>query len=181
MTQETFSVDPASTAVVIMDFQNGIVNTVARDPAGTVQRAASVLAAARAAKVPVLHVLHRGGRFEADTPDAQEHPGVAPVDGERVIVKTKAGAFSTTGLDVLLRETGVNTLALMGVATSGCVLSTVRWGTDINYRIVVVKDACDDGDEEVHRVLTEKVFPRQTSVVTAQEFASALGKAQSAG
>ncbi|MSQ30657.1 MAG: cysteine hydrolase, partial [Dehalococcoidia bacterium] len=41
------------------------------------------------------------------------------------------------------------------------------------YRLVVVKDGCDDADEEVHRVLTEKLFPRQTTVVTAAEFVAA--------
>jgi nicotinamidase-related amidase len=50
------------------------------------------------------------------------------------------------------------------------VLSTVRWAADINYRLVVVSDACDDADEEVHRVLTEKVFPRQAMMLTAEQF-----------
>lgn len=174
MTQQTFSIDRERAAVVIMDFQQGIVGTVAREPDGTVQRAASVLEAARAAAVPVIHVVHRGGRFEAESPDVAICEGVAPREGERVFTKTRAGSFSTTGLDVLLRETGRDQLVLMGVATSGCVLSTLRWAADLGYRLVVVKDACDDADEEVHRVLTEKIYPRQASVVTAAEFAGAL-------
>ena len=175
MTREQVSLDPGRMAVVIMDFQNGIVSSAARDPQGTVERAASVLATARAAGAAVVHVVHRGGRFEADSPDAEIHPGVAPAEGERVISKTRAGSFSTTGLEVLLREMGRDTLVLMGVATSGCVLSTVRWGADIGYQLVVVKDACDDGDSEVHRVLTEKIFPRQATVLNTQEFVEAVG------
>ena len=173
--QEPF--DAGRAAVVIMDFQNGIVGGFARDPQGTVERAASVLAAARAAGIPVVHIVHRGGRFADDSPDVEIHPGVAPAEGERVITKTRAGSFSTTGLGVLLREMGRDTLVLMGVATSGCVLSTVRWGADVGYQLVVVQDACDDGDDEVHRVLTEKVFPRQATVLDAQEFAAAVGTA----
>jgi nicotinamidase-related amidase len=172
MTQEPFTLEPERTAVVIMDFQNGIVNGVASDPQGTVERAGMVLAAARSAGIPVIHILHRGGRFEEESEDSAEHPGVAPAAGERIVTKVRAGSFSTTGLDVMLREMGRDTLVLMGVATSGCVLSTVRWGADINYRLVVVRDACDDRDAEVHRVLTEKIFPRQATVLTAQEFAS---------
>ncbi len=171
MTQETVAIDKGRTAVVIMDFQNAIVNGYASDPAGTVERAASVLSAARGAGIPVLHIIHRGGRFEEESEETAEHAGVAPLDGERVLFKVKAGSFSTTALDVTLRELGRDTLVLMGVATSGCVLSTVRWGADINYRLVVVRDACDDQDAEVHRVLTEKIFPRQATVVTAAEFA----------
>ena len=63
---------------------------------------------------------------------------------------------------------------IMGVATSGCVLSATRWAADINYKVTVVKDACDDRDPEVHRVLTEKIFVRQ-GVLTAEEFLQAAG------
>ena len=166
--------DGTRAAVLIMDFQNGIVNTAASDPQSVVQRASQVLEAARDADIPIIYVVHRGGRFEADSSDAEIHPGVAPAAGERMLRKTRAGAFSTTGLDVLLRELGKDTLILMGVATSGCVLSTVRWAADVGYKLVVVSDACDDRDTEVHRVLTEKVFPRQGRVLTAAELAQEL-------
>jgi nicotinamidase-related amidase len=167
---DAFVPDPGRTAVLIMDFQNGIVSSAARNPHETLENAATVLGAARTVDVPVIYVVHRGGRFEAETSDAEIHSHVAPRTGERIIIKRRAGAFSTTGLDVLLRETGRDTLVLLGVATSGCVLSTVRWAVDINYRVVVVKDACDDPDEEVHHVLTEKLFPRQAMVLTTEQF-----------
>jgi nicotinamidase-related amidase len=168
--QQNFVIDPGRTVVLIMDFQNGIVGNAARNPQQTLDNAASVLAAARTIDVPVIHVVHRGGRFEAETSESGIHSDVAPRADERVFEKRRAGAFSTTGLDVLLREAGRDTLVIMGVATSGCVLSTVRWAADINYRVVVVKDACDDPDEEVHRVLTEKLFPRQAMVLTTEQF-----------
>ena len=176
MTTEALTLDLARTAVLIMDYQNGIVGSVAQDPQGVVERASRVLASARQAGIPVIYIVHRGGRFEEPSEDADIHPGVAPAPGERVISKTKAGSFSTTSLDVILREMGRDTLVLMGVATSGCVLSTSRWATDVNYRVVVVKDACDDRDPEVHRVLTEKVFSRQ-GVLTADEFQGAISLA----
>ena len=91
--------------------------------------------------------------------------------------KVKSSPFSNTAIDIMLREMGRDSLVLMGVATSGCVLSTVRWAADINYKLTVVSDACDDSDPEVHRVLTEKLFPRQGTVMTTQEFLQALGAA----
>jgi len=39
-------------------------------------------------------------------------------------------------------------------------LSTVRWAADADYEILVLEDCCADADEEVHRVLMHKVFPR---------------------
>ncbi len=173
MTTEQQPIDLSKTAVLIMDFQNDIVNNVAQDPAAVVANAARVLDGARSRGVPVFHVVHRGGRFAEPSPGAEIHPGVQPAEGEPVIAKTRAGPFSTTGLDVTLREMGVTTLALMGVATSGCVLSASRWAADVGYRVVVVTDACDDRDPEVHRVLTEKVYVRQ-GVMTADEILAAM-------
>jgi nicotinamidase-related amidase len=166
--------DPSRTAVVIMDFQVGIVRDYALDPDGVTRRAAEVLAAARKAGIPVIHVRAEVGQYAGDGPVGRFRPEVAPVDGEPVVHKTKGGAFSTTGLDAMLREQGVDTLVLLGVATSGCVLSTVRWGADVGYRLVVVADACDAPDEEVHRVLVTKVFPGQAKVVDTAGFAAAL-------
>jgi nicotinamidase-related amidase len=75
---------------------------------------------------------------------------------------------------VLLRGLGADELVLTGIATSGVVLSTVRQAADLDYRITVLADACGDADSEVHRVLTEKVFPRQASVTTVADWAASL-------
>ena len=168
------AIDPAKSAVLIMDFQQRIINNVASEPEAVVHNAARALDGARAAGIPVIYVVHRGGPFAEYAPDVELHQGVVPADGERIITKTKPGPFSTTALDVNLREMGKETLIIMGVATSGCVLSTVRWAVDINYRFIVLSDACSDADPEVHRVLTEKVYPRQGTVITTGEFLAAL-------
>ena len=175
MTTQQVALDRDKTAVVIMDFQNRIVNSRASDPQEVVGKAAQVLGAARKAGIPVIYVVHRGRGFEEDSPDTEIHPGVAPAPGEPVLAKTRTSPFSTTNLDVMLREMGRDTLVLMGVATSGCVLSTMRWAADVNYKLAVVADACADADPEVHRVLTEKIYPRQGTVMTAQEFSKAIG------
>lgn len=43
-------------------------------------------------------------------------------------------------------------------------LSTLRQAADLDYHLVVLSDGCLDADPEVHRVLTEKIFPRQADV-----------------
>jgi len=174
---EPVTLDRHTSAVLIMDFQIRIVNNFASDPQGVVERAAQALRGARHAGIPVIYVVHRGGLLRADAPDVEVHPGVAPASGEMVVTKTKPGAFSTTGLDIMLREMGVDTIILMGVATSGCVLSTIRWAVDINYKPFVLVDACSDPDPEVHRVLTEKVYPRQGTVLTTQAFCRLVERA----
>ena len=174
MTQPITKIDRQKTAVLIEDFQQRIVANFATDPDAVVRNAAKALAGARQAGVPVIYVVHRGGPFAEYAPDVELHQGVAPAEGELVITKTKPGPFSTTALDVTLREMGRDTLVVMGVATSGCVLSTIRWAVDVNYNFVVVADACSDADPEVHRVLTEKVYPHLGTVMTTDQFLQAL-------
>ena len=174
MTQQATRIDAARTAVLIMDFQQRIIANVATEPAAVVENAARALAGARQANIPVIYVVHRGGPFAEYAPDVELHEGVTPAEGELVITKVRPGPFSTTALDVTLREMGKDNLVIMGVATSGCVLSSVRWAVDVNYSFIVLSDACSDGDPEVHRVLTEKVYPRQGTVMTTDEFLQAI-------
>ena len=161
--------DPQSAAVIIMDFQEDIVGTVARNPERVVDRAKRVLTSARANRIPVIYVVHHGGRFAEATSGREIHHDLLPQANEAVLIKTKTSPFSTTGIDVLLRQMQISTLILLGVATSGCVLSTVRWAFDLEYKLIVVEDACDDADEQVHEVLTQKLYPRQSTVVTADQ------------
>ena len=163
--------------------------------APTVARAADLCTAARAAGLPIIYVvvgfrpgypemnrrnasfamLAQSGRFVTPAAGADLAPPLRAEPGEVVVVKHRVSAFTGTDLDMILRAKGVDTLVLCGIATSGVVLSTVRHAADADYRIVVVEDACADRDDEVHRVLTSKVFPRQCTVTTTTELTAALG------
>jgi nicotinamidase-related amidase len=74
----------------------------------------------------------------------------------------------------VLRAKQVETLVLTGIATSGVVLSTLREAADKDFGLVVLSDACLDADPEVHRVLIEKIFPRQAEVITVDAWAESL-------
>ena len=115
------------------------------------------------------------GRFTDTDPAAEIHPAVAPAAKDLVVTKRRVSAFAGSDLEVLLRSLGAGTLVLAGIATSGVVLSTLRQAADLDYRLVVLADACLDADPEVHRVLTEKVFPRQADVLTVDEWAARAG------
>ncbi|MGH6876465.1 MAG: isochorismatase family protein, partial [Rhizomicrobium sp.] len=75
---------------------------------------------------------------------------------------------------IILRANGIDTLLLAGIATSGVVLSTLRHEADPDYSIVFVSDCCADKDAEVHRVLLQKIFARQASIVTCEDVLAAL-------
>jgi nicotinamidase-related amidase len=186
---------PANRRVLlVMDFQVGIVERLGTDD--VLAAAVRAVEGARAAGVPVMFVrvafrpgypevaasnLAFGPRKESaddamteDSPATQVHPALAPRSGEPVILKRRVGAFSGSDLDVLLRGADAEELVLAGISTSGVVLSTLRLAADLDYRLTVLADACADGDPEVHRVLTEKVFPRQAVVTTADAWVDSL-------
>ena len=172
---EQLSFNRSKTAILIMDYQNRQLGYFSESfQSELIARANKVLAKARLEGIPVIYIeVLRGER----TPEREIHPAITPQPGEPVFTKRRTGPFSTTNLDEVLKKQGIETLALMGISTSGCVLSTVRWAADIDYRLIVLSDCCADRDDEVQRVLMEKVFPRQASVVTAQEFIQAVGEA----
>jgi nicotinamidase-related amidase len=191
---EPIAFDRARSAILIMDYQAAVVEGFATDQEALLKNAAQVLTRARAAGLKVIYIVvnfrpgypevsprnvnfnavRQSGRFitEAGT---QVHPAVAPQPGDIVVTKHRVGAFPGTDLDMILRANDIETIVMFGIATSGVVLSTLRYASDADYRLVVLKDCCSDRDAEVHRVLVEKVFPRQARVITAAEFLAGLG------
>ncbi len=87
-----------------------------------------------------------------------------------MVNRKRVSAFAGSDLDMVLRAQGVRHLVLTGIATSGVVLSTLREAADRDYALTVLRDGCADGDPEVHRVLLDKVFPRQADVTTTEEW-----------
>ena len=193
---KTLTLASDHTALLIMDYQNDIFSFLPeKEQAPLLEKAGAILTAARQAHLPIIYIVVRfregypevnprnplfsnlktSGRLREGTPGAEIHALVAPRPGEIVITKRRVGAFSTTDLETVLRAQHIETLVLCGISTSGVVLSTVRWAADMDYRLVVIADACADRNAEVHRVLTEKVFPAQASVVTTEEFLKAVG------
>jgi len=76
---------------------------------------------------------------------------VEPAPDEPVVVKHRYSAFMGTGLDQLLKERGIRSLLLTGVATDVCVESTARDGYFLDYYVTVVADCCGAAREEYHR------------------------------
>ena len=102
------------------------------------------------------------------------HPGVSPINGEVVVGKHRVNALYGTDLDMTLRANQIDTIILLGYATSGVVLSTTRFAADSDYSIIIVEDCCADTDPEVHNFLMEKILPRQADIVTSADLIKAL-------
>lgn len=178
-----------NTALLVMDMQAGIIPML---PAATalLPKVAQAIAHARERKIPVIYVVvgFRQGAPEVNINNKSfaagkekyaamnmsefmtVHPDLAPVEGEITVTKRRVSSFTGSDLEVVLRSFGIQHLVLTGIATSGVVLSTTREAADKDYRLTILSDCCADADEEVHRVLTTKVFPRQANVMELEEW-----------
>lgn len=92
-----------------------------------------------------------------------------------MITKRHWGAFAGTELEQQLRQRGVETVVLGGIATNIGVESTARQGTGLGFAFVVVEDACSTFDAESHRFAFEKIFPRLARVRKTDEVIASLG------
>lgn len=129
--------------------------------------AAEIIAVAREMSVPVIHTRvsygkdgHDGGVFIrkvpalrlliGETPIGRIMPEVSPSPSEHVLVKQYASAFFGTDLESILRESGVDTVIIVGVSTSGCVRATAVDAIQLGFTPLVVSDAVADRNPEVH-------------------------------
>jgi nicotinamidase-related amidase len=179
----------SKTALLVMDMQAGIV-AMLPDAAAILNNVAKAIAKARDQKIPVIYVVvgFRQGAPEISPTNKtfsaskerfasvnmaefmKVHEDLQPRADEVVVTKRRVSAFTGSDLEVILRAYGIQNLVLTGIATSGVVLSTLREAADKDYGLTVLSDCCADGDEEVHRVLTTKIFPRQADVLTVEEW-----------
>lgn len=139
---------PLDKAVLVLidlqrEYTDGALRLSGVDAA--VERAAELLALARANGVPVIHIVHHTAAgapvFDPTAPMAEIVPAVAPRDGEPVIVKKLANAFAGTDLQTVARDTGRTEMIVAGFMTHNCVSSTARSAVDHGWRVTVVASA----------------------------------------
>ena len=181
------SFDPATTALVLIDLQNGIVGLNCAPLTGpeVVATARDLAARFREAGAPVV-LVHVGWRSDAERAStavdmpAKSPPGGLPaewsqlVDGLRepgdiVVLKHHWGAFTGTDLDLQLRRRGVKTIVLAGIATNFGVESTARSAWELSYDTVIVEDATTGLSAELHAFAFANIFPHIAKVTTADE------------
>ncbi|MBT2528416.1 isochorismatase family protein [Streptomyces sp. ISL-99] len=137
----------SETTLIMIDFQNtyrtGVMALDGAEPA--LAAGARLLAAARSAGVPVVHVINDGGEgtpYDIRTEIGAISPEVAPADGEPVVVKQFPDSFHRTDLERKLRDLDAGPhLVLAGFMTHMCVSFTAQGAFNLGYRPTVVAEA----------------------------------------
>ena len=167
-------IDPAHTALLIIDVQNYCVTGTSEKTEYFRQSLRETVlpnirrlqSASRAAGIEVIFSvienMTRDGRDRSldykisgidvprDSRDAQVLDEIAPTEDEMVFRKTSSSVFISTNIDYVLRNLGIRSLMIAGVMTDQCVESAVRDACDLGYLITLVADACTTSSAERH-------------------------------
>lgn len=144
---------PLADAVLLLidiqeEYRSGALPLTGATDAAVV--AGEMLALARDHGVPVIHVRHNLSEaapiFNPTQPSFGFMPEVAPLANETIIDKARPNAFSGTGLDDAIRQTGRRELILAGMQTHLCISATARTAGDLGYRTTILRTACATRD-----------------------------------
>ena len=108
-------------------------------------------------------------RFFKGSPDAEIAAELAPGPGDVVVRKNRWSSFFQTNLDLQLRVRAIDTIVLAGGSTDVGIASTMFAARDLDYGIVVVRDACYSSRGNNHDFFMERVFPRMGRVMTVDQ------------
>ena len=187
------------TALLVVHMQNAVVKTPsplemmghgkAAHEEGVIDNIGSLVAAFRAKDLPVVYCVAYtpadetrwpayGGFWQGSqqiqvnlmgTWDVEIIDELRPAPGERIFYNWPFNVFEGTGLDEYLKEQGVKTVVLTGVAT-GMSVGTAAWAlAERFYGLIIPADASTDGNGELHKMVVGSIFPAIGLVTTTAE------------
>src|SRR6266567_281684 len=195
--------DPTRLALVVYDMQVGIVTQIENGQHIT-DKVVQVLAAARKAGIRVFFTRHMSlpkelmgvsqfrmamawqrvkspnevkPWFLRDAPGFHLIPEMNPLPSEVIFDKITMSAFEGTPLDIALRDCGINSFIIAGVATEIGIEPTVRHGADLGYIPIVVTDACGAGHADAgDRALASIAFMGDAILTDVRTIKTVLGR-----
>jgi nicotinamidase-related amidase len=112
--------------------------------------------------------------FHASSWEAEIAKEVAPAKGDVLVPKQRWSSFFQTHLDLQLKVRGIDTIVIAGGSTDVGIASTVFAARDLDYGIVVVRDACYSSRGGNHDFFMDRVFPRMARVMSVDEAVSLM-------
>jgi nicotinamidase-related amidase len=182
-------INPAKTALVLIDLQNGILSRDTKPHTTTevVERSAKLADAFRTKGSLIVYVRVNMADFmrvpadevmqlPKDIPAAASEIAAAAdmQPGDVLVTKRHWGAFAGTNLEEVLRARGVETVVLGGIATNIGVESTLRQGTGLGFAFITVEDICTTFSPEMQAFAFTAIFPRLSNVTTTDKLIAAI-------
>ena len=131
------------TALLIIDVQEFYFpggQVPLEHPEKTSMEIKKVLDVFRDKNMKVIHIKHNAGK------NANIHPNVAPIEGEKVITKSEANSFNGTELGEYLSSKNITHIIVTGMQTHMCVEATTRAAYDMGYKCIVPEETATTRD-----------------------------------
>ena len=129
------TVDPKTTALIVMDLVNGSCNQQRRPRCvASISTISKFMSQARAKGMLVITTVAGTGGVPDILPD------VAPKAGETVLTGTVANKFIRTNLENFLHYNGITTVILVGTSAHGAVLYTASEAAFLKFKVIVPVD-----------------------------------------
>jgi nicotinamidase-related amidase len=175
------------TALIAMHYQNEVLHPQGLIKVGMAEksdarervkeRAAALLAFARASSIPVISVriaflpdhsdviqnckifrdVVKNGAMVDGSWGAEFHEGLGPLPGEHVVKHTRTNAFLGSQLEEILRVLDARRLIMAGISTNSVVSTSVAHAADVGYEVIVAEDACSSGNPALHAACMENM------------------------
>ncbi|MGF6541312.1 isochorismatase family cysteine hydrolase [Paraburkholderia youngii] len=176
------AIAPSRTALIVMHYQTDILGLFPSVAPALLANTRRLCDAARAKGVsvyfanlrfspgyPEVSPLNRNGQgikklglFLED----RTAPELGQQANEPLVIAHRASVFFGTDLEARLSAQGIDSLMMVGIASTGVVLSSVAYASDADFRLYTVKDCCYDPDEVVHEHLFATAFDSRTTVLS---------------
>lgn len=204
-----FAVDLAKTALLVIDMQNVFVSEgyafCAPKGRDLAQRLTPLLARCRERGLPLVYTAHviradrsnlgvlgkihpatSQGALEQDSDSAAFYPALAPQAGDILVEKPRYGAFHGTDLELILRQRGIETVVISGIATNVCCDTTAREATMRDFQVIFLADGTECRDlpdlgcgpvshEELQRVTVTNLGRGFAQIMSISQFLDLLG------
>ena len=195
-------ISPQNTALIVYDMQVGIVRQI-KNGHEIAQRVGELLEAARSAGIRTFFTRHMSlpkelmGAFQCrtamawqrkdsmekvqpmflrDSPAFQIIPELQPLASEGIVDKITMSAFEGTYLEIALRDCGIRSFVIVGIALEIGIDPTCRQGADLGLLPILVRDACGFGNEEAANHSLASLSHMGDTIITDVETACRLLK-----
>lgn len=191
MTTQVPAIDLAKAAVLVMHYQTDILELFPSVAPTLLANTRKLCDAAREQGVSVYFAkFHFSPGYPEVSPVNKNGQGVKQLGlfvedqispelgrqaNEPIIIAHRASVFFGTDLQVRLSAQGIDTLIMVGIASTGVMLSSVAYASDADFRLFTVKDCCYDPDQVVHDHLFATAFESRTTVLSLADALSLLG------
>lgn len=181
---------PAKTALLVMHYQTDIMDLFPSVAPGLLANTRRLCDAARRQGVGVYFAkIHFSPGYPEVSPLNKNgqgikqlglfvHDGICPELGQQadepLIIAHRASVFFGTDLEARLRARGIDTLIMVGIASTGVMLSSIAHASDADFRLLTVKECCYDPDPVVHDHLFATAFESRTTVLSLDDALSLL-------